>query len=289
MSTVNTSQSPLSRFFKKLLPHRLWVQVGFLMVWLDPLALRLHSFCGPVFHCYACPLALLGCPIGVMAQFSALHLFPFFAVGLLIAVGVLLGAIVCGWICPFGLLQDIAAKVPTPRVKIPRWMGHFRYVVLVGAVLAIPFLFGEGHPLFFCRICPAGGVQKSLPDVVSAAFAGEVIPWPNIIKIAVTAGFIGAIFFAIRPWCRVLCPLGAIFGFFNRFSLFTLDLKEHQCTQCGRCRTLCKYGVQPDKTPNADNCIRCLECTRCGPGALKPTTLLNSPDQGGQASGPGDS
>ncbi|HDS84593.1 MAG TPA: 4Fe-4S binding protein [Phycisphaerales bacterium] len=215
----------------------------------------MHTVCGPVFHCYACPLALFGCPIGVIAQFSALHLFPYFAVGLLVAFGVMIGSLVCGWMCPFGLLQDVAAKVPAPRFKVPRWMGHFRYVVLIGTVLAVPYFFGEGHPLFICRICPAGGLEKALPDVVSAAVA--------------------AIFFTIRPWCRILCPLGAIFGFFNRFSLFTLDLKEHQCTQCGRCRTLCSYGVQPDKTPNADNCLRCLECTRCGPGALKPATLLD--------------
>ena len=275
MSTVNSSSSPLSRFFKKLLPHRLWVQTGFLLVWLDPFGLRMHTVCGPVFHCYACPLALFGCPIGVIAQFSALHLFPYFAVGLLIAFGVMIGSLVCGWMCPFGLLQDVAAKVPAPRFKIPRWMGHFRYVVLIGTVLAVPYFFGEGHPLFICRICPAGGLEKALPDVVSAAVAGDVIPWPNALKITIIVVFVAAIFFTIRPWCRILCPLGAIFGFFNRFSLFTLDLKEHQCTQCGRCRTLCRYGVQPDKTPNADHCIRCLECTRCGPGALKPATLLD--------------
>jgi polyferredoxin len=276
VSTVK--HSPLSRFVKKLLPHRLWVQTAFLLVWLDPLALRMHTLCGPVFHCYACPLALLGCPIGVIAQFSALHMVPYFAIGLLITVGIFIGAIVCGWMCPFGLLQDLAAKIPTPRLKIPRWMGHFRYVVLVGAVIAVPYFFGEGHPLFICRICPAGGLEKALPDVVSAAVAGETIVWPNAIKITVIVVFIGAIFVTIRPWCRILCPLGAIFGFFNRFSLFTLDLKEHKCTKCSRCRTLCTYGIHPDKTPNADNCLRCLECTRCGPAALTPATLLDEAD-----------
>lgn len=273
MSTVK--HSPLSQFVKKLLPYRLWVQVGFLLVWLDPLALRMHTLCGPVFHCYACPLATFACPIGVIAQFGALHLFPYFAVGLLITVGIFIGSIVCGWLCPFGLLQDLAAKAPTPRVKIPRWMGHFRYVVLIGAVIAVPYFFGEGHPLFICRICPAGGLEKALPDAVSAAIAGEAIPWPNAIKISIIVVFVVAVFFSIRPWCRVLCPLGVIFGFFNRFSLFRLEMKEHQCTQCGRCRTLCSYGVMPDKSPNADNCLRCLECTKCGPGALTAGTLLD--------------
>ena len=161
------------------------------------------------------------------------------------------------------------------RSKIPRWMGHFRYLVLIGTVIAVPYFFGEGHPLFICRICPAGGLEKALPDVVSAAVAGKTIIWPNAIKITIIVVFIGTIFVTIRPWCRILCPLGAIFGFFNRFSLFTLDLKERQCTKCSRCRTLCTYGIHPDKTPNADNCLRCLECTKCGPGALTPGTLLD--------------
>jgi len=267
-------QSPLLGFIKKLLPHRLWVQIGFLLVWLDPLALRMHTLCGPVFHCYACPLAMFACPIGIIAQFSALHLFPFFAVGILITFGILIGSIVCGWMCPFGLLQDLAAKVPTPRIKIPQAMGYCRYIMLLGAVIAVPYFFGEGHPLFICRICPVGGLEKAVPDVISAAMAGNTVPWPNAIKITIIAVFIGAIFITIRPWCRILCPLGAIFGFFNRFSMFTLDLKEHQCTECGRCRTLCTYSLKPEKTPNAHNCLRCLECTKCGSGALQASTVL---------------
>ncbi len=140
MSTVK--HSPLSQFVKKLLPYRLWVQVGFLLVWLDPLALRMHTLCGPVFHCYACPLATFACPIGVIAQFGALHLFPYFAVGLLITVGIFIGAIVCGWLCPFGLLHVLAAKAPTPRVKIPRWMGAFSVCRANQAVIAVPYFSG---------------------------------------------------------------------------------------------------------------------------------------------------
>ncbi len=269
-------KSKLQHFVAKLVPHRLWVQIAFLLVWLDPLALRMHTMCSPVFHCYACPLATFACPIGVIAQFSALHMFPFIAVGLLLLVGVLLGALICGWICPFGLLQDLAAKVPTPRFKIPLWMGYFRYVVLIGAVLLIPWFFGKEHNLFICSICPAGGLESGVPLMINAASQGDPIPWPNAIKMTIIAVFVIAIFFTIRPWCRVLCPLGAIFGFFNRFSVFSMKLEEQKCTSCGRCRTLCKYGVQPDKSPNSDNCLRCLECTQCAPGALKTGTVFDA-------------
>ena len=65
----------------KLARWRWWIQAGFLFAWLDPLMLRMHNVCSPVFHCYSCPLATFACPIGLLANFSALHLFPFAVVG----------------------------------------------------------------------------------------------------------------------------------------------------------------------------------------------------------------
>ncbi len=264
-----------SSFLARLVPWRIWVQVSFLFVWLDPLRLRLHTMCSPVFHCYACPLATFACPIGVIAQFSALHLFPFVAVGLLIALGAVFGTLICGWVCPFGLLQDLGAKVPTPKFDPPRWMSHFRYVVLIGTVLAIPYFFGEGHPLFVCRVCPAGGLEAGVPGMIRQAGAGETVVWPNAIKLTIMVLFVVAIFFVKRPWCRVLCPLGAIFSLFNRVSVFFLKVDPDKCTDCKRCHKLCDLGIQPEKSPNDSRCIRCLECTACGPNALSIRTVFH--------------
>jgi polyferredoxin len=261
----------------------MWIQAAFLLVWLDPLALRLHSFCSPVFHCYGCPLATFACPIGVLANFSALHMFPFVAVGLLVAVGAVFGTMVCGWACPFGLLQDLAAKVPTPKFDLPRWTGHLRYVVLVGTVLAVPFFFGESHPLFVCNFCPAGALEGGVPSMVQQAAAGQPVVLPNSLKLGVLFAFLGAIFFVRRPWCRVLCPLGAIFSIFNRTSAFFLRLDPNKCTQCKRCHKLCELGLQPDKSPNDSRCIRCLDCTQCSPGALRLDSILSSDKTSGKS------
>ncbi len=276
-------KTAIQSFFARLVPHRLWVQAAFLMLWLDPLALRMHNICGPVFHCYACPLAAFGCPIGIIAQFGALHMIPFIAIGTLLLVGALLGSLICGWACPFGFLQDLAAKVPTPKLKIPRWAGYGRWVVLLGAVIAVPYFFGEEHPLFICRICVVGGWEAAAPDMVRAAGAGGPIPWVNPIKGTLMVLFVGAIFFTVRPWCRVLCPLGVVFAFCNRFSVFSMKLNDTACTSCRRCHKLCAYGAQPDHDPNADNCIRCLECTQCTPGALQAGTLFDTDTSGAEA------
>jgi ferredoxin-type protein NapH len=263
--------------FAKLQPYRLWIQTAFLLVWLNPFGYQNFNFCAPVFHCYACPLATFACPIGILAQFSAgtLAMIPFVTIGILIVTGALVGSLFCGWACPFGWLQDLAAKIPTPKFELPRWTGHFRFAVLGLLVLAIPHFFGEHHPLYICRVCPAGGLEVALPNMVQQAAAGQPVVWPNALKVAITAVFLIAIVFVRRPWCRVLCPLGVIFSSMNRASAFFLRLDRDKCVDCGRCKKLCNYNIEPDKSPNDLRCIRCLECTDCKPGALTPTTILH--------------
>jgi polyferredoxin len=269
----------------KLIPWRIWIQTGFLLVWLDPLGLRLHSICGAVYHCHACPLSTFACPIGVIAQFGALHVFPFIAVGLLIILGGLFGSLLCGWACPFGFLQDLLAKAPTPRFDLPRWTGHLRYVVLIVTVLAVPYAFGEGHWLFICRVCPAGALEAAMPNVIQQAVAGQKITWPNTLKVVVLILFLAAILYTKRPWCRILCPLGAVFSLFNRVSAFFLRLDPNQCTSCERCHKLCEFGIQPDRSTNDSRCIRCLECTKCGPGALTFASIFKRREEAGETSG----
>jgi ferredoxin-type protein NapH len=267
-------KSKAGNFTSRLIGWRVWIQASFLLVWLDPIGLRLHTVCSPVFHCYACPLATFACPIGVIAQFGALHVFPFVAIGLLVALGALFGTLICGWACPFGFLQDLTAKVPTPKFDLPKFTGYFRYAVLVGTVLAIPYFFGEEHPLFFCRVCPAGALEAAVPTMAGQAIAREVIVWPSALKLTILVLFLVAIFFIKRPWCRALCPLGAIFSLFNRVSAFFLRFNADKCTQCEKCHSLCEYGIEPEKTPNDLRCIRCLECTQCSPDALKLASIF---------------
>jgi len=264
----NLARQTVGGLAAKLLGWRTWIQAAFLLVWLDPMSLRLHNVCGPVFHCYACPLATFACPIGVIAQFGAIHIFPFAAVGFLVVLGALFGSLICGWVCPFGLLQDLAANVPTAKFSLPKWTGYLRYVVLIGTVLAIPYFFGESHPLFICRVCPAGALEKAVPDMAQQAIAGQQTVWPNALKLAILGLFLVAIFFVKRPWCRILCPLGAIFSLFNRISAFFIRFNVDKCTNCLQCHKFCKYNIEPEKSPNDLRCIRCLECTRCNFDAL---------------------
>jgi polyferredoxin len=269
---------------------RLVVQAAFVLVWVNPW-LRVHQFCSPVFHCHSCPAALLACPIGVLANFSAYHVMPFVALGTLFASGAVFGSFVCGWACPFGFLQDLVARIPTPKLTLPRWTGVFRYAVLVGLVLVIPWFFGKGtrdpseaaaaaagneaataesagfsaSDLFFCKVCPAGALEAALPNTASQIATGQEVTWPNPVKLSILAVVLVSMLFIWRPWCTVLCPLGAIFAVCNKFSLLYLRFHSDRCVGCASCRSACEDGTRAGERIDGLRCVRCAECLNCNP------------------------
>jgi polyferredoxin len=238
------------------------VQTAVLAVWLSPF-LSVPRLCLPVLHCHSCVLSAFACPIGVLANFSAWHVFPVAAVGIILAVAAGLGSLACGWVCPFGLLQDLLAKLPTPKLRIPSWMGVGRYVVLAGLVAAGPFWLGEGSALFFCRLCPAGTLEAAIPGEIKSG------NWPSAARLVAFGLVLAAILLNHRPWCRVLCPLGGMLALTNQWSLFRLRWDKGRCTQCGKCRRDCPYGVALPEALNSSHCLRCLQCTTEACGALR--------------------
>jgi ferredoxin-type protein NapH len=260
---VSMAKNKSHKFAAWLARWRTVLQLGFLLAWLDPLAMRMHSFCGPVFHCYACPLATFACPIGVLANFSALHMIPFAAIGVLVVSGAIFGSFICGWACPFGFLQDLVAKVPTPKFALPAWMSVFRYVVLAALVVAVPYYWGEDSSLFFCRLCPASAAETVLPNMATQVMNQQAVVWPSIAKGTIFAVLVVAMFFTWRPWCTVLCPLGAIYSLLNRFSFFFLRFEPNLCIDCKDCHSLCRDSTDAEHRIDGTRCVRCLDCAKC--------------------------
>jgi ferredoxin-type protein NapH len=284
-------QRPPTELGRKLSRARPWVQTGFLGVWLAPVGQWLHGIPSCVFHCYSCPLSSFACPIGVAANYAALvpvaAEVPYLLVGLLLTVGAASGSLACGWACPFGFLQDLLTRIPTPKVALPGWVGYTRYVVLVGLVVALPMILGvKGIPygeqaVSICRLCPAGALEAGLPASTQSYMAGN--GWPmSWYKSLILVAFVGSALFIHRPWCRVLCPLGGLLALFNRVSLFHLRFNPKECVECNLCRSRCPVGVKVDEKVNVSGCIRCLECTTCG--ALEPCFAL--PRQSAQPAPP---
>ena len=271
MANINAETSQLAPRggWKKLPRFRFRVQAAFLVVWLAPVSRWLGGIPSCVYHCYACPLASFSCPVGIVANFAAWHAFPFMAIGILLLVAAAVGSLVCGWACPFGFIQDLLAKLPLPKFRIPNWTSYGRYVVLVGAVVLVPYFFGEGHPLFICRICPVGAVESGLPRIFLGITSDNPVIRLSPVKWALLAAFLLAAALTFRPWCKVFCPLGGFLALFNRFSLFHLRFTSQDCTECNTCRSRCAMGVEVDKKVNSARCVRCTECVTCG--AIAPS------------------
>lgn len=236
----------------------------------------LKQICVPGLNCYSCPGAIGSCPIGALQSVigSIRFQFSFYVTGLLLAFGLAFGRFVCGFLCPFGLLQELLHKVPFPRVR-PLGKGFLllKYVILAVFVIGMPMLvtnsFGLGAPAFCEYICPAGTLTAGLPLIAAHEPLRDALGGLFVLKVSVLLGTAVGCLLIYRFFCRYLCPLGALYALFNRVSLYRLRWEQACCTHCGQCAVVCKMGVDPARTPDSPECIRCGDCARvCPTGAL---------------------
>ncbi len=229
------------------------------------------QFCNPGLNCYSCPAASFACPIGAMQAVSGSinFNFSFYVTGLLLAFGVALGRAVCGWLCPFGLIQELIHKLPSPKWKLKKGFLYAKYVILVVFVILLPVAatnyMGMGKPAFCQYICPAGTLQGGIPLLSARPELRQAIGSLFSLKMVILIGTMIGCIFIYRFFCRTLCPLGAIYGLMNRFSLYHLDVDENTCVRCGTCKKVCKMEVDPVKNPDSAECIRCGACAAACP------------------------
>lgn len=240
----------------------------------------LKQICLPGLNCYSCPGALGACPIGALqAVISSRQFdFSFYVVGFLIAVGALGGRLACGFLCPFGLVQDLLFKIKLKKFKTPpfeKQLDWLRYIVLLVLVLLLPTLavnfIGQGDPWFCKYLCPSGTLMAAIPQLLINPALFSATGALFILKMGILLIILFLSIKIYRPFCRYLCPLGAIYGLFNPIALYHFNHVESACTACGACKNTCPMELDPAKTPNSPKCIRCGACTRaCKEKALLP-------------------
>ena len=223
--------------------------------------------CVPGLNCYSCPGAIGACPLGALqnALANSGTRAPVYVLGILALFGIILGRTICGFLCPTGLLQDFAYKIRTPKLKkskVTRLLSYLKYILLVVLVIAVPLAFVGQDRLIpaFCKfVCPAGtfGGAISLlfhPDNADLyGMLGPMFTW----KFALFCAIAVACVFIYRAFCRFICPLGAIYGFFNKIALLGIKLDKEKCTDCGLCVAHCKMDI---KRVGDHECINCGEC-----------------------------
>ena len=273
---------------KKLFRRRSWIQAGATLISNANLSGflqgRIYSgpiknVCVPGLNCYSCPGAVGSCPIGSLQAVITgnKHNFSFYVVGILLLFGVLLGRMICGFLCPFGWIQELLNKIPGRKIHVSRkidgMLRFFKYGVLLLFVIALPIFavdaFGLGSPWFCKWICPAGTLEGGIPLIATneglRAGLGFTFWW-KIFLLLLTIVFSILVY---RPFCRYVCPLGAFYALFNRWSLSQLALNRSACTSCKSCERACPMQVEVLRNPNSPECIRCGRCIHsCPEGAI---------------------
>ncbi len=227
------------------------------------------GICVPGLNCYSCPGAVASCPLGSLqsALVSSKYKFPYYILGTLILMGLLLGRFICGFLCPFGFLQDLLHKIPTPKLrknKVTRALSWLKYVILLLFVILVPIF--HMVPGFCKYICPAGTLEAGIPLVLENEPLREMIGFLFSWKVYLLVLILVLCVFCYRSFCRFLCPLGALYSLFNPVSFFGIKVDPEKCTHCNACVKACQMDV---KKVCDRECIQCGKCRHvCPEGAI---------------------
>ncbi len=246
-------------------------------------------FCAPGINCYSCPGAVGACPLGsLQGAISAGHTTLFYVGGILLLYALAFGRMICGWLCPFGLIQELFYKIPTPKLKkspVTRLLSYLKYVILVFFVGIVPLIYAfRDMPLpAFCKyICPAGTIEGGLSLLSNAAnesyfsMLGPIFTWKFLLMVSTVVGTV----FVFRLFCRFLCPLGALYGLFNRISFFGVHVNQSKCTNCNLCVSHCKLDVHKVADQECISCGECIDVCPTQAISFKGTKLKLHPNEG---------
>lgn len=229
---------------------------------------ELKKVCVPGLNCYSCPGAIAACPLGSLQNqiMNAKGLngiivkFPFYIIGMLVLFGTIFGRVICGFLCPFGLIQELLYKIKSFKIRkneLTRKLSAIKYIILALFVIALPIVLNS--PSFCKYICPAGTFEAGLTHVLLNEklknTIGFLFSWKVLIMVII---FVASIFI-YRIFCRFICPLGAIYSFFNKVSILGLKVDSAKCINCNACIDSCLMDV---KKVGDRECIECGDCIK---------------------------
>lgn len=170
----------------------------------------------------------------------------------------------CGWLCPFGALQEMLAWLAN-KLHIRQWriadplhhrLQWIKYAVLIGLVISS-----------FISLTMAERLAEIEPFKTSITLF-FLRTWPFVLY---ALALLGLGLFVHKFYCRYLCPLGAGLAMLGKYHLFSWLKRIDACGKpCQHCKNHCEIGaINRDGSIDYDECIQCLECI----------VILNNEDQ----------
>ncbi len=259
----------------------------------------------PVYHTLGTPQKTIGDAFAALQDMLSQPIFPWIPLAAFLLTGIILGRALCGWACPFGLIQELLGYIKAKRTEVSsrthRQMIQIKYIILgvtlfISITLAASLAAGTGESyvralgLFasapFNALSPADTLFATIPEMVFDAsysgldaFTSKVVSAQPIfwIRVAIMVMVIALAVYVPRGWCKYLCPHGALLALINKFSFLGLKRDPVRCTKVG-CRTCVE--VCPMKVPILElpwekftdtECIYCLKCVdACTTKAIRP-------------------
>ena len=247
----------------------------------------LKAMCSPGLNCYSCPASTTYCPLGAIQQLllgvrfsleTGAYYFSSYVVGTMGIIATTTGRLTCGWLCPFGLIQELLHKIPIGKKReVYPVLRYVKYFMLIAFVFLFPLLltndWGMGKPWFCKYVCPAGTLEAGLPLLLLQPDLRATLGYLFYNKLFWLIVFLVWSVTTSRPFCKTTCPLGAFYGVFNKISLVKLELIEPNCTKCGACAKVCPMGIQFNEVVGSPECIMCMRCLKeaCQFGAIHLT------------------
>ena len=236
--------------------------------------------------------------------------FPWLAFASFLIVGILIGKSMCGWVCPFGFVQDLVDFAKRRKrdftLRTHDNMLYVKYAILgialfisvtfaaaktmdayktyekaLGVFAKAPFTALSPAETLFSALpqmvanLPAYAAGKSAQDILAGITAIPIIFWPQL---AILIGVLVVAALVPRVWCKYFCPHGAIMAIMNRFSFIGLRRDPVKCAKggCRLCVNACPMRVPildlPWEKFSHQECIYCMKCVdACKDKAIRPT------------------
>jgi polyferredoxin len=138
--------------------------------------------------------------------------------------------------------------------------------------LLLPFFTVEP---WFSKLCPAGLLEGGIPLVLLDADLRALIGPFFWLKLLILVFFLVWMALTRRPFCRWICPLGAIWSPFNRLSTLQLHVEQDACIRCDRCQRVCPVDIRIYEDEADPACVRCLQCVdECPTSCIQVDSLL---------------